>query len=214
MRAWEYLRGIAPVSLCDWPQRVCSVLFFGGCNLRCPTCHNQSIAWHPRTLPPLNAPDVLENLAQRAKWLDGIVLTGGEALLVPGIEEVIRDVRTLGLPVKVDSNGMRPDLIRALFDKDLVDCFAVDVKGPWEKYPELTGQCASAEQAREGLADIFAMAAQSPESFYFRCTQVPCLTDEDIETTRSYLPSGFALTVQKYIEPPQKEQPVLADDGR
>ncbi|MDD2219213.1 MAG: anaerobic ribonucleoside-triphosphate reductase activating protein [Desulfoplanes sp.] len=212
MRAWEYLRGIAPVSLCDWPQRVCSVLFFGGCNLRCPTCHNQSIAWHPQTVPTPSARATLEDLVQRAKWLDGIVLTGGEALLVPGLDEVIRDLRPLGLPIKVDSNGMRPDLIRAFFDKGLVDCFAVDVKGPWAKYPELTGERVSADHAREGLEEIFAMAVHSPESFYFRCTRVPCLTDEDIETTRLYLPSGFALTVQKYIEPPREDPALLAED--
>ena len=210
MKAWECLRGVTPVSLCDWPKRVCSVFFFGGCNLRCPTCHNQTIAWHPQRLPVLKADEILENLARRRTWLDGIVLTGGEVLLVPDLDDVIQDLRRLDLPLKVDSNGMRPDLIRNLLDRGIVDCFAVDVKGPWEKYPDLTGGCADAGHARTCLEEIFAMAAQAPESFYFRCTQVPCLTDEDIETTRSCLPEGFSLTVQNYIEPP-REEPGVGD---
>ena len=201
MKDWKWLRGITPVSLCDWPGKVCSVLFFGGCNLRCPTCHNGRIAWHPGTLPALSARETLADLTKRSRWLDGIVLTGGEALLVPGIEDVIRDLRALHLPVKVDSNGMRPDLIRTLLEKNMVDCFAVDVKGPFEKYPELTGGYADSDAVRSGFEEIFSMAVDHPEAFYFRCTRVPCLTDEDIEITRSYLPEGFSLTIQKYIEP-------------
>ncbi len=204
MNHWEWLRGVTSVSLCDWPGRVCSVLFFGGCNLRCPTCHNSMLAWHPGTLPVLAGRETLADLKHRAPWLDGIVLTGGEALLVPGIEDVIRDLQGLSLPIKVDSNGMRPDLIRKLLDQGMVDCFAVDVKGPFEKYPELTGGYALPDKARSGLEEIFSMALQRPEAFYFRCTRVPCLTDEDMETTRSYLPEGFSLTVQKYIEPAER----------
>lgn len=202
MNGWELVRGIAPVSLCDWPEHVCSVLFFGGCNLRCPTCHNGAIAWRPWTLPALSREDILNDLSKRRTWLDGIVVTGGEASIVPGIETVFVELGKIGLPIKLDTNGMRPDLVRRFLESDLVECFAVDVKGPWEMYPTLTGNRVEPEEAREDLATIFAMAEEYPDRFYFRCTRVPCLSEEAIETTRSYLPEGFSLTLQEYIEPP------------
>ncbi len=211
MNGWELLRGIAPVSLCDWPGHVCSVLFFGGCNLRCPTCHNRTIAWRPQTLPILSRRYVLDELLSRQAWLDGITITGGEASIVPGITAVLREFNNLGLPVKLDTNGMRPDLVATFLQQDLVKCFAVDVKGPWDKYPELTGtKKITPKVAREHLEAIFDMAGQHPDRFYFRCTQVPGLTEEDIVTVRSYLPPGFSLTLQTYIEPSQGE---LTSDG-
>jgi pyruvate formate lyase activating enzyme len=204
MNGWEWLRGIAPVSLCDWPEHVCSVLFFGGCNLRCPTCHNQAIAWRPKSLPALSKDETMENLLTRRTWLDGIVVTGGEASIVPGIENVFEDLRVTGLPIKLDSNGMRPDLVRRFLEQGLVDCFAVDVKGPWAKYPSLTGNRIEPDSARANLEAIFAMATRHPGRFYFRCTRVPGLTESDLARTRSYLPEGFDLTLQNYIEPPEQ----------
>ncbi len=201
MNGWDSLRGIAPLSLCDWPGHVCAVLFFGGCNLRCPTCHNSTIAWRPQSMPALSRKYVMDDLSNRWEWLDGITITGGEASIVPGIETVLVEFKNLELPVKLDTNGVRPDRVRTLLERNLVECFAVDVKGPWDKYPELTGNTQTSEEARKHLQAIFDMAREHPDRFYFRCTQVPCLTDEDVETVRSYLPQGFDLTVQSYIEP-------------
>jgi len=205
MNGWEWLRGIAPVSLCDWPEHVCSVLFFGGCNLRCPTCHNGAIAWRPESLPALSHEEIMLDLFKRRTWLDGIVVTGGEASIVPGIEKVFKDLRQIGLPLKLDSNGMRPDLVYGFLEQGLVDCCAVDVKGPWVKYPALTGSRVDPDSARANLEAIFALATRHPDRFYFRCTRVPGLTKSDLAVARSYLPEGFELTLQQYIEPPEAD---------
>jgi pyruvate formate lyase activating enzyme len=154
-------------------------------------------------MPVLSREETMKDLLKRRTWLDGIVITGGEASIVPGIETVFRDIRKVGLPVKLDSNGMRPDLVRRFLEQGLVDCFAVDVKGPWSKYPALTGRRVESDAARNRLEAIFALAAGHPDRFYFRCTRVPGLTDRDLEMTRSYLPDGFELTLQAYIEPPE-----------
>ena len=205
MNGWEWLRGITPVSLCDWPEHVCSVLFFGGCNLRCPTCHNGAIAWHPHSLPALSYEETMHDLLKRRTWLDGIVVTGGEASIVPGIETVFRDLKQIGLPIKLDSNGMRPDLVSGFLEQGLVDCFAVDVKGPWAKYPALTGSRVDPGSARANLEAIFALATRHPDRFYFRCTRVPGLSESDLVLTQSYLPEGFELILQQYIEPPETD---------
>ena len=201
LAAWEFLRGLQPFSLCDWPGRASCVLFFGGCNLRCPTCHNFELAWNMHELPKMDRDKILKHLEKRAAWLDGVTVTGGEPSAVPGIDRFLEEIRQFGLPIKMDTNAMRPATVRSLLEKDLVDVFAVDVKGPYGKYPELTGDACSPEAAQERLGAIFEMAAQVREKFYFRLTKVPCLTEADMETARAYLPEGFELKLQDYREP-------------
>lgn len=198
---WNHVRGFENYSLCDWPGRPCSVIFLGGCNLRCPTCHNGTLAWDMRSLPVMPETDLKSYLRHRAAWLDGITITGGEPTCVPGLGELLYEIRKFKLPIKMDSNGMRPEIIEDILSFGLADVFAVDVKGPYHKYPELTGNAVSEVAARANMDKVFAMAEANPGAFYFRLTKVPGLTVEDIETARSYLPSGFSLKLQDYVEP-------------
>lgn len=200
------IRAVTPLSLCDWPGRSAAVLFLGGCNLRCPTCHNASLAFTPSLNPPLDTEAVLKTLAARGRWLDGTVVCGGEPTLDPGLPGLVAALRALGLPVKVDTNGMRPEVVAALLAEHPETVFAVDVKGPWEKYPALTGQAVSPTEARERLEKIFALAALRPGAFMFRITLVPGLAPGDVRAARECLPAGFALKEQPYVPPaPGKE---------
>jgi pyruvate formate lyase activating enzyme len=198
---WYFVRGLTKMSLCDWPGKVCAVLFTCGCNLRCPTCHNGELAWRPQNMPPLGRDAVMNFLESRKAWLDGITVTGGEPSVIPGLASILADLRTLGLPIKLDTNGQRPEVVAELLGARLVDVFAVDVKGPYAKYPELTGGGVSAEKAQEHMSAIFSMAEQHPNQFYFRTTRVPILTDTDMEIARELLPAGFTLTEQRFVEP-------------
>ena len=202
---WNHLRGIEPLSLCDWPGKTTCVFFMGGCNLNCPTCHNFDMAWNMEKLPVIPKEDIKSFLKNRAQWLDGITITGGEPTLVPNLEEILFEIRNASkLPIKMDSNGMTPETLKEILQQGLVEQFAIDVKGPYEKYPALSGQAVTAETARKNLERVFELATARPDAFYFRITKVPILTDEDVETARGYLPNGFDLTIQKYI-PPKRE---------
>jgi pyruvate formate lyase activating enzyme len=200
--AWKYVRGFENLSLCDWPGRHTCILFLGGCNLRCPTCHNAQLAWDMHSLPMVEPVRIKAYLRDRAGWLDGVTITGGEPTMVPGVAELLFEVRKAGLPVKLDTNGMRPDVVRELLALGLVDVFAVDVKGPYAMYPTLTGNAVSEIAARANMERIFALAAARPGSFYFRTTRVPNLAESDLDIARSYLPPDFTLTIQKYVPPP------------
>ncbi len=174
----------------------------GGCNLRCPTCHNASIAYGDLSrLPALCHEEVLRQIKKNRKWLDGLVLSGGEATILPALEELLFSLSTLGLPLKIDTNGMNPAAVKMALQHDFVQLIAVDVKGPWKKYPTLCGGAVSSRQARTNLEQIFSVASVVPERFTFRCTKVPDLTREDIRTVKTYLPSGFSLQVQGYSRP-------------
>lgn len=201
MEPWKFVRGFERFSLCDWPGNTCCVIFLGGCNLHCPTCHNAEMAWHYESLPALKRDALLDFIRQRKKWLDGVTVTGGEPTTVPGLNVILSDLAEIGLKIKLDSNGMRPEVLEQILDLNVVTTFAVDIKGPYEKFPQLTGNAVTAEEAQANIEKIFALAKAQPDKFYFRTTKVPLLTDDDIETVRTYLPHGFSLTEQKFVEP-------------
>ncbi len=198
-----FLRGLEPLSLCDWPGHTTLVLFMADCDFRCPTCHNSAMAWKFDSLPVLDKSRVFDFIAERQNWLDGLVITGGEPTLHEEIFGLVEDLQQFYLPIKMDSNGQRPHIVRELLSAGLVNTFAVDVKGPWEKYSQLSGGKVDAFNAQKNLTEIFSLTKEFPRQLYFRCTQVPILSDEDIATVRSYLPQDYELIVQKYIPPIQ-----------
>ena len=202
--AWTNIFGFERVSLCDWPGMNASVIFLGGCNMRCPTCHNYNLAWHSDSMDAIPRTAIENYLTKRARWIDGVVITGGEATITPDLVGLIKDLRTLGMPVKMDTNGMRPDVVKLLLEENIVELFAVDVKGPFSKYPVLTGGTTSAEEAEKNLGEIFKLAMQHPDKFLFRITKVPVLSEEDINIAESYLPEGFTLKHQDFV-PPRRE---------
>ncbi|BBD06735.1 anaerobic ribonucleoside-triphosphate reductase activating enzyme [Desulfovibrio ferrophilus] len=164
----------------------------------------------PEELPAVDRTRVMSYLENRKMWLDGITVTGGEPTAVPDVAALIDDISCFGLPVKMDSNGMRPEVVEELLRSRLVHTFAVDVKGPFDKYPALTGGAATQEQASANMDHIFGLAAANPQSFYFRITKVPLLTKDDIETARGYLPTGFELIEQNFV-PPGRNQHAQTD---
>lgn len=195
------------MSLCDWPGRVSAVLFLGGCDLRCPTCHNFHLAWNSQSDPCIGRNQILTFLKQRAIWLDGLVITGGEAALSQNLPDWLAELRTLtSLPIKLDTNGMHPETLKQALLANAVDLIAVDLKGPWSKYPRLTGNRATAHQARAALTQVFALAADYPDTFQFRTTLVPQLSSADIREIQNLLPSGFSLRTQPF-RPPKGDLP-------
>ncbi len=133
------LKGWVRTSLINYPDHIATVLFTGGCNFRCPMCHNADLVLHPETLPDIPVAEVLAYLEQRAGRLTGVVLTGGEPTLQNGLPEFLNDVRALGYAVKLDTNGYRPDVLTALLRQGLLDYVAMDVKAPPEQYAEVAG---------------------------------------------------------------------------
>lgn len=211
--AWNHLRGLTPLSLCDWPGHPCCVVFLGGCNLRCPTCHNAGLAWDMENLPLLTQASLRVFLAKRKRWLSGITVTGGEPTAVPGVGTILHELAASGLPIKLDTNAMLPEAVELMLAEGLVSLFAVDVKGPFDKYPALTGGAVSEHDARRNLSRIFALAEARPEAFFFRTTKVPLLDEHDLDTVRGMLPAGFSLTTQDF-KPPRRPHALTDTEAR
>lgn len=117
-------------SFIDWDGRAAAVVFLRGCNFRCRYCHNPSLV-----IPELMAPEedvpyenVMDFLRSRSEWLDGVVITGGEPTIHKELPEFLREIKGLGLAVKLDTNGTNPYMVEELIRDRLVDCIAMDVK--------------------------------------------------------------------------------------
>ena len=113
------ISGLLKTTLLDYPQHVAATIFLGGCNFRCPFCHNSDLLEGTDGL--FSKEEVLTFLKKRAGILEGVCITGGEPTLHRDLEPFIREIRSLGLLVKLDTNGYRPDVLKDLCNKNLLD---------------------------------------------------------------------------------------------
>ena len=190
------LKGWVRTSLIDYPEYIATVLFTGGCNFRCPSCHNADLVLRPAEMPDLPLDEVWAFLSRRVGLVDGVVVTGGEPTLQDGLIPFLRRVRERGLDVKLDTNGYRPDVLAALLDEGLVDYVAMDVKAPPEKYPLLAGY-ADLDVAR--LERSVALLQNSAISHEFRTTVVPGLLDEaDVDEIARWIAGAARYMLQQF----------------
>lgn len=128
------IQGLQKVTLLDFPGRVACTVFLAGCNFRCPFCHNASLVTHVD--PDRNIPEeeILSFLKKRRGVLDGVCITGGEPLLAPGLDRLIREIKDLGYEVKLDTNGSNSERLKTLAGSGMIDYVAMDIKNAPGKY--------------------------------------------------------------------------------
>lgn len=126
------IAGYLKTSLIEWPGKISSVIFVPGCNWRCPFCHNADLVDPKRIkkLPQIAEKEILTDLKKRKKWIDGVVVTGGEPTLQPDLPAFLQKCRTLGFVTMLETNGSKPTMIRKLLQLKLLDYLAMDIKGP------------------------------------------------------------------------------------
>ena len=131
--------GLQKLTLLDFPGRMAATVFTGGCNMRCPFCHNRSLVFLNENDTEISTSDILDYLQSRNKILDGVCITGGEPTLHYGLKDFIKKVKSLNLQVKLDTNGSNFQVLKELVEEGLLDYVAVDIKNCLEKYPETSG---------------------------------------------------------------------------
>ena len=132
--------GFQKLTLLDFPGHVAATVFTGGCNLRCPFCHNATLVTDTAQTPILATDEVLAYLKKRQGILDGVCVTGGEPTLQVVLPDFLRQLKQMGYAVKLDTNGTSPDVIRALIADNLVDYVAMDIKNCRERYGITAGK--------------------------------------------------------------------------
>ncbi len=133
------IQGLQKLTLLDFPQHTACTVFTGGCNLRCPFCHNVPLVLDPTGGEAITVADFFAFLETRRGLLDGVAVTGGEPLLQPDIADFLRGIKQRGFAVKLDTNGAFPEKLKSLIGAGLVDYIAMDVKNSPEKYALTSG---------------------------------------------------------------------------
>lgn len=191
----------------DWEGRIATTVFVAGCNFSCPYCHNPELVsapTHPATIP---FSKITEHLVAKRKWLDAVVVSGGEPTLYEGLGTLAERVRQIGMSVKIDTNGSRPDVLDRLLCEGLVDCVAMDIKTSFERY----GSVARRPISIEAIQSSIRLVIDSGIRHEFRTTVMPgCVEREDALEIASGLTGADKYVLQQF-NPKVVLDPAAAD---
>lgn len=193
------LGGLQRMTLIDYPGKVAATVFTVGCNFRCPFCHNPELVLKSEFLVSLDdntlEKEFFEFLKTRQGKLDGICITGGEPTIQADLVEFVTKIKKLGFAVKLDSNGTRPDVLRELFQKKLLDYVAMDIKSSLKNYKNVCGTDIDLERIKLSVDLI----KNSGVDYEFRTTVVPGLhTVEEFKDVAEWLKGSRKYILQKY----------------
>ena len=188
--------GYNKTTLLDYPGHVATTLFVGGCNMRCPFCHNRDLVLYPMEQPQIPEEEIFAFLKKRQGILEGVCITGGEPTLYPELVDFIRKVKELGYLVKLDTNGTNPEMIALLLQEHLLDYIAMDVKSSKEGYKEA---CGREEIDLAKIEESVILMKRSGISHEFRTTAVKGIhRKEDFEKIGEWLSEGESWYLQSY----------------
>lgn len=177
--------GFNKTTLLDYPGRVAATLFTGGCNFKCPFCHNGELVLKPFLQEAYSETEILDFLKQRKNILKGVCITGGEPTLQADLSEFIMKVKNLGYQVKLDTNGYMPNVLKRLLEEDLLDYVAMDIKNCRDKYAATVGiydkqSCANVFHI-DRIEESIEILQKASVPYEFRTTVVKELhTQEDL----------------------------------
>ena len=169
------IHGLQKMTLLDYPGKVACTVFFGGCDMRCPFCHNAELL--DGTAPSvMDDEELLAFLKKRRGLLDGVAVTGGESLLQKDLPELAARIRDLGYPIKLDTNGTHPDRLDRMIRDGLVQYVAMDIKNCPERYAETVGlQQFDIEPVRKSVQILL----EGRTDYEFRTTTVAEFHDDE-----------------------------------
>lgn len=191
------IHGLQKMTLLDYPGKVACTVFLGGCDFRCPYCHNSELL-DGSCLPLMESEELLAFLSKRRGLLDGVAITGGEPLLREELPALLRDIRSMGYSIKLDTNGTHPDRLRALMEEGLVDYVAMDIKNSPAKYAETAGvQKLDLTPIRESVS----LLLQGRVEYEFRTTVCQQLhKDADILAIGQWIQGASRYFIQPFAD--------------
>ena len=192
--------GFVKQSVIDWEGVLSAVVFTKGCNFRCDYCHNPSLVLPSLTdhLPDLSETVIFDYLRRRREWIEGVVVTGGEPTLHPGLTGFLERVKRLGYRIKLDTNGTNTELLSALIDMGLVDCVAMDIKTIPDRehyakiYPAVT------DRQMDNVQRSIDLLRNSGIDYRFRTTLIPGVHDDAVREELSARFAGDPLVFQQF----------------
>ncbi|MCL5291426.1 MAG: anaerobic ribonucleoside-triphosphate reductase activating protein [Actinobacteria bacterium] len=195
------IKGMLPSSMLDWEGKLAAVLFTGGCNLRCPFCHNADLVLSPEEIKDFPWARIEYHLNTKKRWLDGVCITGGEPTLNPNIGEITSKIKSCGFPVKLDTNGTKPNKVSELIDQGSIDYVAMDIKTSFDKYDLVTKKKGVEAKVKDSIERLVDFEKAGKIEVEFRTTFVPGIVDrEDILEIAGHLAEarGRRYSIQQF----------------
>ena len=190
------IKGLQTLTLLDYPGKVACTVFTGGCNFRCPFCHNGGIVLNPGAEPSIPEEKVFDLLKKRRGVLEGVCITGGEPTLWKGLWDFAREIKAMGYSVKLDTNGTNPELMHKLILAGVVDYVAMDIKNCPDKYAETIGVKGFNLQP---VKDSVRLLMQGTVGYEFRTTVVKGMhTPQDIVEIGKWIQGADKYFIQPY----------------
>lgn len=191
------IKGFQKLTLLDYPGKTACTIFTGGCNYRCPFCHNAGLVTKMDT-EIIPESEVFNHLKKRQGILDGVAISGGEPLLQGDIEEFLEKIKELGYSIKLDTNGSFPDKLKSIIDNGLCDYVAMDIKNSKERYNETVGIDKFDISLMEKSVEIL---MNSDVQFEFRTTVTKNFhTVEDIEKIGEWIKGTEKYYLQNFVD--------------
>jgi len=209
------IKGLQKLSLIDFSPYQSCVVFVGGCNFRCPYCQNPDLVIGFEEKPDIPDNQVFELLKERKKWLDAVVITGGEPTIYPDLVDFVKKIKDMGYMVKLDTNGANPSILYKLMQQNMIDYIAMDIKAPLEKYEH----AANSEVDKEKIQLSIDLIRDSGIDYEFRTTVVPdFFSEDDAHAIGKWLKHSKRYVLQQFrsnlgtLDPAFKERRVYPKD--
>jgi len=196
------IHGLNKLTLLDYPGHMACLVFTGACNYRCPFCHNASLVLNPNSQPAISEDEIFAFLQSRKGILEGVCISGGEPTLQADLAEFIRKIRTMEFHVKLDTNGSRPGILKALLNEGLLDYVSMDIKNSPKKYLTTIGIPAETQDA-SAISNEPTSSASGSDA----CKEIPVFHNLITDSVRqsaellmqSSIPYEFRTTVVKEL---------------
>lgn len=203
------LAGLQKTTFIDYPEKIACIVFTQGCNFRCGYCHNPELFENKE--PVLSVPAFFEFLNKRKGKLDGVVITGGEPTLHgKDLIEFIKEVKSFGFLVKLDTNGTHPDVLQELLNENLLDYIAMDIKAPLAKYKTITQTDIDTKIIKKSID----MIMNSGVDYEFRTTIVKSqLSVEDLRQIGELIQGAKRYYMQKFLATKILDETLMSEES-
>lgn len=188
--------GIQKMSLVDYPSKTCAAIFTIGCNMRCGYCHNPELVLPERYAETIPEGDILEFLKSRIGKLQAVVVSGGEPTMHDDLPDFIRKIKQMGFLVKLDTNGTNPGMLQELYNEELIDFVAMDIKGSLANYQTIAARPLDMDAILKSI-DLIKKSGRDHE---FRTTVVRSqISFDDIDEIGRLVKGAKRYALQKFV---------------
>jgi len=192
------IKGFIKNTFIEYPGKIAAMIFLPRCNFKCPFCFNPELVFESEKMKDISEKEVFDFLKKQKKWIDGVVISGGEPTLHNELIDFIRKIKSMNYLVRIYTNGTNPEMLKQLIDEKLIDSIAMDIKAPLNEYSyeSITNVKNMLEKVKKSISLIM----KSELDYEFRTTIVPTLHSEnDVEEIAKYIKDANLFVLQRFL---------------